>query len=850
MKTYANAFLVFLFAVLACNTTIARDTLSVSEMKMTPLSTVFTPILIDSVDVNNKSFEVKKILQSSVDFDKVRNSETIIKADKKNVFTLDKVLEETNKNKGLQLFSFTVDADRYCTADFIIKSTDMLEVYVDGKKERSKETREDSLSKAKDLKINMKLEPRRYEIIIKRFTELSKSAEYKMKVDVKLPEKDTTTQLVINSKELRNVTIHDILEGSRTASASISPSGEYYYLSVYTTYPGGRSVYNNELKELKTNKTIYRFPSGVSLQWVKNKDQLMYTRTGAQDRELVVMDIPSLEETVLVKGLKGGSFLVSPDGQYILVSQREEIPADKGELKRVLSPSDHSGSFRGRASVCLYNMKDGTYQQVTYGKTSTYILDISADSKKALMMLREETITERPFSTSTMLELDLETLTLDTLFRSQYVDRAQYSPDNKTLLVIGNGDAFDGVGLNVAEGQMANMYDKQAFLYDIKNKKVDPITRNFNPSVNDVQWFESDKIYFRVEDKDSVNVYTYNIKAKEFAKIDLPEEIISSFQVATKKPVAIFRGESNNNAYRVYSYDLKSKKSTLLSDPFKEQLDELSVFEAQTWTFESEVSNTIIDGRYYLPPNFNPENKYPMIVYYYGGTSPTMRAFESNYPSQVYASLGYVVYVINPSGATGYGQEFAARHVNAWGDPTADEIIEGTKKFCEEHPFVDSSKIGCIGASYGGFMTQYLQTQTDLFAAAVSHAGISSITSYWGEGYWGYAYSSAASANSYPWNNPDLYVKQSPLFNADKINTPLLLLHGMVDTNVPIGESIQMFNALKILGKEVEFIKVADENHGISNYKRRLEWHKTIYAWFAKWLKDQPEWWDSLYPER
>ena len=86
--------------------------------------------------------------------------------------------------------------------------------------------------------------------------------------------------------------------------------------------------------------------------------------------------------------------------------------------------------------------------------------------------------------------------------------------------------------------------------------------------------------------------------------------------------------------------------------------------------------------------------------------------------------------------------------------------------------------------------------------------------------------------------------------NADKIKTPLLLLHGNADTNVPIGESIQMFAALKILGKTVEFVQVDGENHGIVGYQKRIGWQNTIYAWFAKWLKDEPEWWKALYPDR
>jgi dipeptidyl aminopeptidase/acylaminoacyl peptidase len=144
-------------------------------------------------------------------------------------------------------------------------------------------------------------------------------------------------------------------------------------------------------------------------------------------------------------------------------------------------------------------------------------------------------------------------------------------------------------------------------------------------------------------------------------------------------------------------------------------------------------------------------------------------------------------------------------------------------------------------------MTMYLQTKTDMFKAAVSHAGISSIASYWGEGYWGYSYSSAASSGSYPWNNPELYWDHSPLFHADKIKTPLLLLQGSVDTNVPIGESIQMFTALKVLGKEVDYVRIEGENHSIRNFSRKMEWQRTILAFFAKHLKGDDRWWLDMY---
>ena len=236
-----------------------------------------------------------------------------------------------------------------------------------------------------------------------------------------------------------------------------------------------------------------------------------------------------------------------------------------------------------------------------------------------------------------------------------------------------------------------------------------------------------------------------------------------------------------------------------------------------------------------------------MIVYYYGGCSPTSRYFGGNYPFPLYASKGYVVYVIEPSGAAGFGQEFASRHVDTAGDGVADDIIEGTKKFCADHSFVNAKKIGCLGASYGGFMTQYLQTKTDLFAAAVSHAGISDHTQYWGSGYWGYSYSEVSMANRYPWSDRDLYVNHSPLNNADKIHTPLLLVHGTADTNVPTANSIALYTALKLLGRPVALVEVEGENHWIQDYNKRIKWQNTIFAWFAKWLQDDDSWWKAMY---
>ena len=848
-----KTYLLLAVALMAlCSSIEAQNNIVIKKLNVSEILPVRMPIFIDSLDVNKKTFEQKELLKTWIDFSKIRQSAKSITSNDNNEFVLKSVpldFETSLQNKALQLFSLNIDADRYCKADLSITMTDPFEVYVNNKLEKSKESKEDSISKAPETKINLTLEPRRYEIVIKRLVSVQDSDEPKLKINIAPSKANSDAQILVSTDSPRRVTIYDIIEGKRlSGNSSLSPSGKYFLVGFSEIFQEGRSSGQLELRETSSNKTIYRFPSHINPRWITGKDQLTYSYAGEKEKDIYLLSIPDFKEEKIAENLPFDSYSLAHNLKFAFIQRREEIPADKGDLKRVLHPSDRSGGFRSRYSLYLYDLEKKTEERLTFGHTSISLHSIRPDDQKILIQQSESNITERPFSKIVYYEMDLKTLEMDSLFCDPFVSRLSYSPDGKYILATGSGEAFSGIGLKILPEQISNMYDNQLFLIDRQSMSIKAITKDFNPNISSAQWSNNDNnIYITAEDKDRVQVFVYESKKDQINRLNFPEDMIRNFSIAEYSTQVLFQGEGSNNAYRLYAYDLKSKKIQLLDDPFKTQLDEIELSPVTDWEFESS-DGTIISGRYYLPPHFDPSKKYPMIVYYYAGTSPTSRVFESTYPLQVYAANGYVVYTLQPSGTTGFGQEFAARHVNAWGEKTADEIIEGTQKFFREHNFVDSAKIGCIGASYGGFMTQYLQTRTDLFAAAVSHAGISNITSYWGEGYWGWGYSGAASANSYPWNNPRLYTEQSPLFAADKIQTPLLLLHGNVDTNVPVGESIQMYNALKILGKPVELIMVEGENHAIYQYQKRIDWNKSIYAWFDKWLKDQPQWWDTLYP--
>jgi dipeptidyl aminopeptidase/acylaminoacyl peptidase len=355
-------------------------------------------------------------------------------------------------------------------------------------------------------------------------------------------------------------------------------------------------------------------------------------------------------------------------------------------------------------------------------------------------------------------------------------------------------------------------------------------------------------IYLTTTDEVYRRLYAYDPGEGIFRQIPTIPDVLGSFSLAEEKLKAACTGTGLGSHNRAWILDLEYETSRLFDEVEAATYRHVTFGASKEWDFTMD-DGSLIRGWFLYPRNFDPGRKYPLIVQYYGGTNPVSKSFGGRYPADIWAGEGYVVYVPQPSGATGFGQEFSARHQNNWGKTVAGEIIEGTKQFIAAHDFVDADKIGCIGASYGGFMTMLLQAQTDIFTCAISHAGISSISSYWGEGYWGYGYSANATGDSYPWNRKDIYVDQSALFQADKINTPLLLLHGSRDTNVPLGESLQLWVGLKILGRPVEMVQVEGEDHWILTYSKRIEWHHTIMAWFDKWLKGKEGDWHTLFPD-
>lgn len=768
---------------------------------------------------------------------------------------------DTNRN-AWGLLSFALRTPVYNKASVELAFAPAFELYMDGKKIMSQMQAQDTTVPAPH-KAVLKLEPGYHVFVLKAlYTPETQGSTFDLQFK-------TDADLALGTGIEEYYGLHHYLDGTVLASPRLSASGKYFKLTFTQPDPekGKYESVHRIYRSADVREGTYPEPvqelRGVSgLSFADGVDKYAYMKREGSYWRIYAGEIGGPASLVYESKENLSGFAWDPQGRYLILNEiTEGEQTTANGLKKMIDPMDHWSYYRTRTSLGMLDLSSGTRVPLTYGFNSTDLMDISSDGRYLLFATTDDADTMRMYTLQKVYRMDLETFRTEELYQTYFAGMASFSPDASQLLVLGSEQTFadpfqPGVSVPCQDCFIPNDFDMNAFLFDIESKEARLISGDFNPSFQRAEWDASGQyIYFYADDRDEVNLFAYRLADNRFVRIPAQVQVVNGMDVCGN--ALLYVGSSVDKPSRAYLVkgnaaknefaSAKAAKNTFcVAYPQQEEMERVSLGSNHDWAFLN-ASGDSIEATYYLPPDFDSSRKYPCIVYYYGGTTPTPKAIAVRYPKSVWASAGYVVLVLQPSGAIGYGREFAAKHVNDWGKIVADEIISGTKQFCASHPFVDTARLGCIGASYGGFMTQLLQTRTDMFAAAISHAGISALTSYWGEGYWGYLYGATANAFSFPWNRKDIFVEQSPLFHADKIHTPLLLLHGTADVNVPIGESYQMYKALRLLGRPVEMVTVAGEDHGIVDYAKRVDWEKTILAWFEMYLKGDGTWWKELF---
>jgi dipeptidyl aminopeptidase/acylaminoacyl peptidase len=360
------------------------------------------------------------------------------------------------------------------------------------------------------------------------------------------------------------------------------------------------------------------------------------------------------------------------------------------------------------------------------------------------------------------------------------------------------------------------------------------LTENLDRWVGSFTWApDSTRLFFVVEDRGRQAIQMISVSggaaravasgpsSLDDVRLAADGKTIVYTEQSASRPVEIFRGSSSGGA----AVPLTHLNEALLA---RYQLTAAEEF----WADGAERAR--VHTFVVKPPSFRAGSKYPVLLLIHGGPQGAWgESWTYRWNAQVFAAAGYVVVMPNPRGSTGYGQKFID-DINAdWGGKAFEDIMAAAD-YVARQPYADPERMAAAGASYGGYMINWLLGHTARFKALVSHAGVFDLRSEFGETeelwfpLWEF--------RGAPWDNPEIYARWSPSFFVKEFKTPTLVTHGELDYRVPAGQAMHLFTALQLQKVPSKLVLFPDEGHWISKPRNSAFWYKTVIDWLDSWL--------------
>jgi dipeptidyl aminopeptidase/acylaminoacyl peptidase len=360
------------------------------------------------------------------------------------------------------------------------------------------------------------------------------------------------------------------------------------------------------------------------------------------------------------------------------------------------------------------------------------------------------------------------------------------------------------------------------------------VAGDFDRAVDGWAWTPDSKaVYLTVEDEGGVRVYRTELSGGA-PKLVLKDGSNGDVQVSADGKTLLFTRQSLTAPAEIYKSAADGTGVTAVTSINKEALAAFALKPAESVTFEG-AGGAKVQAWIVKPNSFKEGQKYPLLYLVHGGPQSAWNdGWTYRWNAQVFASAGYVVFMPNPRGSTGFGQTFTDQISNDWGGKPFDDLMRGVDA-AEKLPYVDATRKVAAGASYGGYMMNWFLGHTDRFKAIVSHAGVFNLTSMYGvtEELWFPEWD----LGGVPWTNPESYAKWSPHTYAKSFKTPTLVTHGELDFRVPVGEGFQLFTTLQRQGVPSRLLYFPDEGHWINKPQNSALWYQTFLDWMGRWIK-------------
>ncbi len=421
-------------------------------------------------------------------------------------------------------------------------------------------------------------------------------------------------------------------------------------------------------------------------------------------------------------------------------------------------------------------------------------------------------------------------------------DAVTWSPDGARLAVIGaeQVEQVGGYGL-ICQGWIY-VLEPGSYPKRLTDDSLRPVSGGNIPlgaGTPDIRWSTDRQIFFVADSRGESFVCSVNPESKTVRKITEGKEQITDWDIAPEQDTAITASVTLQGTGELYAVDTHHGERQQLTHLNDEYFAEHPPARLERLDIKSEGQQ--VDVRIWLPPDFEPDRSYPVLLDVHGG--PHSNFYDAFYAvHQVAATNGYIVVAPNPRGSSSYGLDFATAVHGDWGGGDYVDVMAALTNVLRR-PYADENRVVLHGSSYGGYMASWAVGHSERFKAAVIGAPVTDLTSFYGTSDIGVPFSEVQFGGQRSKNLP-WYVRHSPITYADNVNTPVLLIHGEDDDRVLIEQSEQYFVALKRAGKNVEFVRMPKTSHGIFRAKHpriREEYFRRMLSWFGRFLNQPPD---------
>ena len=587
--------------------------------------------------------------------------------------------------------------------------------------------------------------------------------------------------------------------------------------------------------------------SDLAPRWAPDGRSLGFISTRAGGPQVWRVALPGGDATQLTKLESGvNDFLWARDGKAVFVTSDLKWPAEGQEIDR------RNGDFPTQARIWT-ELFSRVWNEWRNGIRSHLLrIELTSGTVKDLTPVDHDTppldlggadLAVSPAGTELALVLNPDA----DIAQSTNNDVYTVASDGGNLIPVtsrrGNdhSPAFSPDGRFIAYLSMETpgfeSDRQQLMLFDRAAKQQRPLSADWDVNVQSLAWTPDSKtLVLEIDERGTHNLYRLDVASGNRNRI-VSGGLNTAMRVNPAGTQLVFLRQTATYPPELYSVGLDGKGLRPLTTLNATALAGLDLPPLESFSFLGALGDSV-QAWLLKPPGFDPGRKYPLIYIVHGGPQvPQLDSWSLRWNYQMFAARGYVVSAVNFHGSPGWGQQFTNSISKHWGDYPFEDLMKGLDHLAAL-PYVDSTRMAAAGASYGGYLINWMQGHTDRFKVMVSHDGIFDLASAQGatEELWFPNHEFGEGGMTNP-ETRAMLEKWSPSNFADRWKTPMLVIHGQLDYRLELAEGLQAFTALKVRNLPAKFLYFPDEGHWVLKPRNRRLWWNTVLDWIDQYLK-------------